>query len=142
MNIREVSPGLSDWARFATGLANACEIAPKTDKHAFANIKQLIDSGVMRWFAVYDGEEVLGDFTGQMTTDEDGERVMNIPFLFGKDMARWQHLVMEFYDQYAAYNCCKRIRWVTYKPHMARFYERLDIFKGWQRMHVFEKELN
>ena len=140
MIIRQVTPGLSDWARLAVGVLDACEGAPTSEKHSFQAFKNLIDNGFALWFVCIDGEEILADFIIK-TTQEDDVRVFNLPIMFGRDIARWQYLAREFFTDMAKANHCQMIRAVSYKEGISRLYRRIDLFEGYRRVYVFEKEV-
>ena len=132
MRISLLNPNATDWERLRAGVASACEGAPVSEKHSFESIKTLIDTGVCHWFACHDEGVVIADFITQGTT-EDGQKVFNLPIMFGREMDRWQWVADDFFTAMAKHNGCKRIRVLSFKQGIGRFYDKLPLFQGWRR---------
>jgi hypothetical protein len=140
MKIRQVLPTDVDWARLCAGVNDACKGAPVSDKHSFESVKTMVENETVLWFACYEDNEPIADFIVQ-TTIEDDQRVFNLPIMFGSRMSEWQWVADEFFIAMAQANGCSRIRVMSFKPGIGRFYDKLPLFANWRRIHVFEREL-
>jgi hypothetical protein len=140
MQIRQVDPGLSDWARLVTGIEAAFSHAPKHRSRTFESTKASIESGGHVWFAAYDGDKPIVDFL-LVKTLEGSKGVMNVDIMFGPGFSEINQLVADFFIAYAKYNKCSYLRYGTFNKAVARLYAKLPAFATATQFYVFEKEI-
>lgn len=140
MQIRQVTPGLSDWARLVTGIDAAFASAPVARRRTFESTKASIEVGGHVWFAAYEGDVPIVDFLVVKTMEGD-KGVMNVDIMFGNGFSEISADIADFLCKYTAHNHCKYLRFGTFNKAVARIYARSPAFGDTTQFYVFEKEI-
>lgn len=100
-------------------------VADRTPEWTLEGMVGRLERGEWLLWLVWDGSSVLGVGASHIWLADDGSKILDIPFMTGRDMVRW-HRLFERLEEYARGEGVSRMR-LTARKGWARILKGFDV---------------